>query len=160
MAGLDRTSDLAAESERMAAICARIPENQKFMINPARSVLAVGAAELRAKAARAKGDSAGEIAALREAVTAQDKLSYMEPPEWHFPVREALGDALLRHGKATEAEAVFRRDLEMNPRNGRSLYGLLQSLKAQGNSVGAESVRREYEEAWKEGAAKLEVDML
>jgi hypothetical protein len=48
----------------------------------------------------------------------------------------------------------------MNPRNGRSLYGLLQCLKAQGNSVGAESVRREYEEAWKEGAAKLEVDTL
>jgi Tfp pilus assembly protein PilF len=61
---------------------------------------------------------------------------------------------------ASEAEAVFRRDLEMNPRNGRSLYGLLQCLKSQGNSVGAESVRREYEEAWKEGAAKLKVDML
>jgi tetratricopeptide (TPR) repeat protein len=160
MAGLGRTSDLAAESERMAAICARIPEDQKFMINPARSVLAVGAAELRAKTARDKGDAAGEIAALREAVTAQDKLSYMEPPEWHYPIREALGGALLRHGKASEAEAVFRRDLEMNPRNGRSLYGLLQSLKAQGNSVSAESVRREYEEAWNEGAAKLQVDIL
>jgi hypothetical protein len=44
MAGLGRTADLAAESERMAAICARIPEDQKFMINPARNVLAVGAA--------------------------------------------------------------------------------------------------------------------
>jgi Tfp pilus assembly protein PilF len=130
------------------------------MINPVRSVFAVGAAELRAKIARGKGDAAGEIAALREAVAAQDELSYMEPPEWHYPVREALGAAMLRHGKASEAEAVFRRDLEMNPRNGRSLYGLLQSLKAQGNSIGAESVRREYEEAWKEGAAKLEVDML
>jgi tetratricopeptide (TPR) repeat protein len=133
---------------------------QKFMINPARNVLAVGAAELRAKIARGKGDAAGEIASLREAVAAQDKLSYMEPPEWHYPVREALGAALLRHGKASEAEAVFRRDLEMNPRNGRSLYGLLHCLKVQGNSVGAESVRREYEEAWREGAAKLDVDML
>jgi tetratricopeptide (TPR) repeat protein len=160
MAGLGRTADLAAESERMAAICARIPEDQKFMINPARNVLAVGAAELRAKIARGKGDAAGEIASLREAVAAQDKLSYMEPPEWHYPVREALGAALLRHGKASEAEAVFRRDLEMNPRNGRSLYGLLHCLKVQGNSVGAESVRREYEEAWREGAAKLDVDML
>jgi tetratricopeptide (TPR) repeat protein len=160
MAGLGRTSDLAAESERMDAICARIPEDQKFMINSVRSVLAVGAAELRAKIARGKGDAAGEIAALREAVATQDKLSYMEPPEWHYPVREALGAALLRHGKASEAEAVFRRDLEINPRNGRSLYGLLQCLKAQGNSVGAESVRREYDEAWKDGAAKLEVDML
>jgi len=55
---------------------------------------------------------------------------------------------------------VFRRDLEINPRNGRSLYGLLQSLKAQGNSVGAESVQREYEQAWNQGAVKLGIDML
>jgi tetratricopeptide (TPR) repeat protein len=160
MAGLGRAADLAAESERMAAICARIPEDQKFMINPVHSVLAVGQAELRAKIARRKGDAAGEIAALREAVAAEDKLSYMEPPEWHYPVREALGAALLRHGKASEAEAVFRRDLEINPRNGRSLYGLLQCLKAQGNSAGAESVQREYDAAWKEGAVELEVDTL
>jgi tetratricopeptide (TPR) repeat protein len=160
MAGLGRTSDLAAESERMAAICARIPEDQKFMVNPARSVLAVGAAELRAKIARGKGDAAGELAALREAVAAQDKLSYMEPPEWHYPVREALGAALLRHCKASEAEVVFRRDLEINPRNGRSLYGLLQCLKAQGNSVGAEFVQRVYDQAWKKDAAKLDVDVL
>src|SRR5690242_17329008 len=160
MAGLGRTSELAAESERMDAICARIPEDQKFMINPARSVFAVGQAELRAKIARGKGDAVGEIAALREAVAAQDKLSYMEPPEWHYPVREALGAALLRNGKASEAEAVFRRDLEINPRNGRSLYGLVQSLKAQGNSVGAESVQREFEQAWKEGAVKLRVETL
>jgi tetratricopeptide (TPR) repeat protein len=160
MAGLGRTSDLAAEKERMAAICARIPADEKFMINPARSVFAVGAAELQAKMARAKGDGGGEIAALREAVAAQDKLSYMEPPEWHYPIREALGGALLRNGKAGEAEAVFRRDLEINPRNGRSLYGLLQSLKEQGNLAGAESVQREYEEAWKQAAVKLEVDTL
>jgi tetratricopeptide (TPR) repeat protein len=160
MAGLGRNSELSAESERMAAICARIPEDQKLMINPVRSVLAVGTAELRAKIARTKGDADGEIAALREAVAAQDKLGYMEPPEWHYPVREALGAALLRNGKAGEAEAVFRRDLEINPRNGRSLYGLVQSLKAQGNSVGAESVQREFEQAWKEGAVKLGVETL
>jgi Flp pilus assembly protein TadD len=84
----------------------------------------------------------------------------MEPPEWHYPVREALGAALLRNGKANEAEAVFRRDLEINPRNGRSLYGLLESLKAQGNSAGAEFVQREYEEAWRKGAVKLQIDTL
>ena len=160
MAGLGRTADLAAETERMAALCERIPEDQKFMINTARSVFAVGAAELRAKIARGKGDGVGEIVALYEAVAAQDKLGYMEPPEWHYPVREALGGALLRHGKASEAEAVFRRDLEINPRNGRSLYGLVESLKAQGNSDGAESVQREYKEVWDKGAAKLQIDTL
>ena len=32
----------------------------------------------------------------------------MEPAEWHYPVREALGGALLRQGMPCDAEAVFR----------------------------------------------------
>ena len=54
---------------------------------------------------------------------------YMEPPEWHFSLREALGGALLRRGEAAEAETVFRKDLEINPRSGRSLFGLLEALQ-------------------------------
>jgi tetratricopeptide (TPR) repeat protein len=156
-AGLGRASDAAAEAERMAAICGRIPEEQTLMINPVRNVLAVGQAELQARIARVKGDAAGEIAALRQAVEAEDKLGYMEPPEWHYPVREALGAALLRQGQASEAEAVFRRDLQINPRNGRSLFGLRESLKAEGNTVAAGFVDRELAEAWKNGSAKLEI---
>jgi tetratricopeptide (TPR) repeat protein len=160
MAGLGRTSEVSAEAERMAAICSRIPEDQTFMINPVRNVLAVGQAELQARLARVKGDAAGEIAALRQAVELEDKLGYMEPPEWHYPVREALGAALLRNGRAAEAEAVFRRDLEINPRNGRSLFGLFESLKAQGNTVGAGFVEQELQAAWNSGAVKLEVGAL
>ena len=55
----------------------------------------------------------------------------MEPPEWHYTIRTSLGAALLRDGKAAEAEGVFRKDLEMNPRNGRSLFGLLKALETQ-----------------------------
>lgn len=160
MAGLGRADEVAAEAERMAAACARIPEDQTFMINPSRSVLAVGQAELQARISRLKGDGAGEIAALGKAVEAEDNLVYMEPPEWHYPVREALGAALLRYGKPAEAEAVFRRDLEIHPRNGRSLFGLLESLKAQGKTVAAGFVERELKAAWKDGAAKLEIGAL
>jgi hypothetical protein len=49
-------------------------------------------------------------------------------------VRESLGAALLIAGDAVEAEKVFRKDLEDNPRNGRSLFGLAESLKAQGKA--------------------------
>lgn len=144
----------------MAAICERIPEDQTFMINPARSVLAIGQAELAARIARAKGDAAGEIAALRRAVEADEKLGYMEPPEWHYPIREALGAALLRSGKAAEAEAVFRRDLESHPRNGRSLFGLIEALKAQGNTEAARLVESEFAAAWGQGATRLEIGVL
>ncbi len=160
LAGLGRAADAEAESERLAALCARIPEDEKLMINNTRSVLAVGAAELDAKIARAKGNAEAEIAQLRKAVELQDKLGYMEPPEWHYPVREALGGALLRNGRAAEAEAVFRKDLEINPRNGRSLYGLLESLKAQGKPVSVEWVKKEFSEAWKQATTTLDVGML
>jgi tetratricopeptide (TPR) repeat protein len=159
-AGLGRVPDAQAESERLVAMCARIPEDESLMINKTRSVMAIGAAELKAKIARAKGDAEAEIAHLQEAVQLQDKLGYMEPPEWHYPVREALGGALLRQHRAAEAESVFRKDLEINPRNGRSLYGLLESLKAQSKSVGADWVRKEFEDSWKHASTALDVAKL
>jgi tetratricopeptide (TPR) repeat protein len=151
-----------AESERavMDEIACRIPEQESLMINKAHSVLAIGLADLDARIARAKGDPETEIVHWRRAVDLQDKLSYMEPPEWHYPIREALGGALLRQGKPSEAEAVFRKDLEINPRNGRSLFGLLEALKVQKKSVSTDWVRREFTEAWKYSSASLTIEDL
>jgi hypothetical protein len=73
---------------------------------------------------------------------------YMEPPEWHFSVREALGGALLLQGKAAEAESVFREDLRLHPRNPRSLFGLLEALKAQNKDASVDWVKKEYAEGW------------
>ena len=82
---------------------------------------------------------------------------YMEPPEWHFSLREALGGALLRRGEAAEAETVFRKDLEINPRSGRSLFGLLESLQAQQKTASIDWVKREFADAWKHSALSLKV---
>ena len=116
-------------------------------------------ADLDARIARAEND-AGGICSFAQSCRVEDKLGYMEPPEWHYPVREALGGALLRQGKAAEAEAVFRKDLEINPRNGRSLFGLLEALKAQKKSVSMDWVRREFTEAWKYSPASLRIEDL
>lgn len=159
-AGMNRTGDAKAERERMQAICGRIPETETLMINTARSVAEIGLAELDAKIARISKDSDAEIAHLRRAVELQDKLIYMEPPEWHYSLREALGGALLRQSKPTEAEAVFRKDLEINPRNGRSLFGLLQALEAQDKSESVEWVKREFADAWKHSAMTLRIEDL
>jgi tetratricopeptide (TPR) repeat protein len=159
-AGLGQVRDAEAENERLVALCSRIPEDQTLMINNTRTVMAVGVAELAAKIARARQDADTEIAQLRKAVELQDALGYMEPPEWHYPVREALGGALLRHGRAADAEAVFRKDLEMHPRNGRSIYGLVEALKAQGKTSGVEWVQREFREAWKYGGVSLDIAKL
>jgi tetratricopeptide (TPR) repeat protein len=156
-ASIGKISEAQAERERFEAIVARVPEADMLMINSARSVLAIGSADLDARIARAKNDFTAETAHWRRAVELQDKLGYMEPPEWHYPVREALGGALLRQGRAAEAEKVFRKDLELNPRNGRSLFGLLEALKAQNKSVNAEWVQKEFKEAWKHAPASLKI---
>jgi TolA-binding protein len=75
-------------------------------------------------------------------------------------VRESLGGALLRAGQAAEAEAVFRENLKRYPRHGRSLFGLMESLKAQKKTTDAELVRREFEEAWKQSHVRLRIEDL
>jgi len=159
-AGLGRTNKAKVERGEMEGVSGQISEKEMLMINSARSVLAIGLADLDARIARAEGDTGTEIVHWRRAVDLQDKLSYLEPPEWHYPVREALGGALLRQGKPSEAEAVFRKDLEINPRNGRALFGLLEALKVQKKSVSTDWVKREFTEAWKYSLASLRIEDL
>jgi hypothetical protein len=72
-------------------------------------------------------------------------------------VRETLGGVLLRAGNYAEAERVFRADLERNKRNGRSLFGLLETLKAQKKTEAVSAVQKEFEAAWKNADTKLTV---
>ena len=55
-------------------------------------------------------------------------------------MRQNLGAVLLEAGRADEAEAVFWEDLQKNPENGWSLFGLVQALKAQGKNDDAAPV--------------------
>jgi predicted Zn-dependent protease len=109
---------------------------------------------------------AGEIAARRKnwdkavlhfdrAVRYEEALVYQEPPDWHAPVRQNLGTALLDAGRADEAEAVFWEDLRKNPENGWSLLGLVQALKAQGKNEEAAAAEVRFRNAWKGDAPEL-----
>jgi tetratricopeptide (TPR) repeat protein len=125
--------------------------------NKAKDVLKIAENVLAAKIALAKKDSDGAIAHLQEAVAIQDTLKYNEPQDWFFPVRESLGAALLMKGDAPGAEKVFREDLDRNPRNPRSLYGLQQALKKQGRDYDAGFVEKQFNAAWKGGAGALKM---
>ena len=92
------------------------------------------------------GDTGREVELLREAVDIQLTLPYSEPPFWHFPVRQALGTALLRQGDAHAARAVFEADLAEFPENGWSLHGLRAALAESGRPTG--DVERRLEAAW------------
>ena len=78
----------------------------------------------------------------------QDGHWFTEPPAWYYPVRQSLGAALLAGGRPAEAEAVYRDDLKRNPDNGWSLFGLAQSLRAQGKTAEAAAAEARFQKAW------------
>jgi len=55
-------------------------------------------------------------------------------------------------------EQVFRDDLEKNPRNPRSLFGLHQSLKAQDRDYDAGFIEKQFQNSWKGGPTQLKVE--
>lgn len=124
--------------------------------NKTKDILRIANDVLTARIALARKDKQTAITSLRDAVTVQDSLNYGEPPDWYFPVRESLGGVLLMSGDAKGAEQVFREDLERNPRNPRSLFGLREALKAQDRTYDAGFVDKQFKEAWKGGAVKVE----
>ncbi len=79
---------------------------------------------VRARIARTQGDAEAELAALQQAVTHQDALPYTEPPLWHYPVRQTLGEAQMRMGDHAAARETFAEDLVHFPMNPWSLYGM------------------------------------
>jgi hypothetical protein len=122
-------------------------------------VLSLAATVLDARIAWAQSEYSKSIGLWEKAVAGADQLSYDEPPIWFYPMRESLGAALLLRDRASEAERVFRADLERHPRNPRSLFGLRESLVTQGRSADAAWVNRAFEEAWKDADPDVELTL-
>jgi tetratricopeptide (TPR) repeat protein len=113
-----------------------------------------------ARIASAKGNKDTGIKLLRDAVGNQDQLLYNEPADWYYPVRESLGGMLLQSGDAKAAEQVFRDDLERNPRNPRSLYGLAEALTRQNRAYEASWIKQQFDTAWQGADVILKVEDL
>ena len=160
LAGTGKTSEAEAEYRIVAEAEKKTPPDVVFTMpinNKAKDIMKIAENVLGAKIAVAKKDHGSAIAMLKEAVAVQDKLNYGEPPDWFFPVRESLGAVMWMNGDASGAEQVFRADLDRNPRNPRSLYGLEQALKAQGRDYDAGFVEKEFNTAWKGGSNSLKM---
>jgi tetratricopeptide (TPR) repeat protein len=151
----ERTLVAEAEEKTSPDAIFQMPINNKT-----KDILKIAENVLGAKISQAKKENESAISQWREAVAVQDGLKYDEPQDWFYPVRESLGAALLMSGDQAGAEQVFRDDLERNPRNPRSLFGLEQALKAQGRTYDATFVRKQFDASWKGGAAGLKVEDL
>jgi tetratricopeptide (TPR) repeat protein len=125
-------------------------EGVKAMDNPyfpGTKILAVAEQILGGKIAGARGDKEKSVEHMRTAVEVEDQLPYMEPPYWYYSAKLSLGAALLKAGQAAEAEKVFREDLKDFPNCGWQLFGLQESLRAQGKDT--KEVSRQFRRAWR-----------
>jgi len=111
-------------------------------------LLRVAAKALAGEIAAERGEFDKAIALLHEGVLLEDALNYIEPPDWNYPVRQQLGAVLLEAGRPLQAEVVYWDDLRKNPENGWSLFGLAQSLRAQGKDEMAKPIEARFKKAW------------
>jgi hypothetical protein len=148
LAGTGKAAEAEAELAALKAAAAKIPKDGMVgASNTGGDVTAVAIADLTARIAEAKGDTAAAIKGYTAAVAAEDRLGYNEPPDWLIPERERLGALLLTAGRYAEAEKVFRADLEKNTGNPRSLYGVFRSLDAR-KSASAAAAKAAFDKAW------------
>jgi tetratricopeptide (TPR) repeat protein len=160
LAGTGKIADAEAEYKFVSEAEKATSEDVVFAMpvnNKAKDILKIAENVLGAKIAVAKKDNATAVTMFQQAIAVQDSLKYGEPPDWFFPVRESLGAVLLSSGNASEAEKVFREDLNRNPRNPRSLYGLREALKAQKRDYDAGFVQKQFDASWKGGANALKM---
>ncbi len=149
-----RAEDELAKLEAFAAN-PDMPEELFFLYNTPATVLTVGTAHLAGEIAMASGDLERAIAHFSRGVRLHGALAYNEPPDWAYPLRHALGAALLEAGRPAEAESVYWDDLADHPENGWALFGLTRSLEAQGRDEEAARAKARFEAAWDDADTKL-----
>jgi len=151
LANTGKTAEAEEEQKKFREAIAKIPPDKMYdSLNKVSAVFKIHENILSAAIARSRGDNNAAVESLKQAVAAQDALSYSEPPAWYPPVRSAaLGKLLLANNQAAEAEKVFREDLAKNPRDGRALGGLRDALKAQDRQYEADQIDRQFRAAWK-----------
>lgn len=158
-ASTGRPDRAARESEALKKVRGRTPTDDTLGSNSLDEMLEVVQLVAEARIARARGEHDAGIKLLREAVGKQDHLKYdIGYPIAPYSFRENLGAALMDAGRPEEAASIFREDLELNPGNGRSWFGLARSLEESGDRTGAREAREEFDSAWRLADTKLKIE--
>ena len=138
-----------------AGASARLPAGMTLGFAPPSSIMDIAVAMLDGEIAAKERRFDAAVAALRQAVTLADGLTYNEPADWYYPPRLSLGAVLLEAGRAAEAEAVYREDLRINRNSGWALTGLVRALEAQNKTNEAATARTQLERAWSRADVRL-----
>jgi tetratricopeptide (TPR) repeat protein len=147
-----RTSKLSEAKSELAKLKVLVAD--PFMeytiggFNSFKNVLGIGQNILEGEIEAKQKNYDKAIQLVTSAVEIEDNLLYQEPPDWYHPSRQILGGILLDARKPALAEQRFREDLNQYRKNGWSLFGLYQSLQAQGKKNEATEVKKEFDKAF------------
>jgi len=134
--------------DSLRAIAAATPPEAMVSYNSVAALLRLAAHTLDGEIAASRGRVEEAIYQFRDAIAEESVLHYDEPPAWFLPVRQQLGAVLLAAGRVSAAETVYRDDLERNPENGWSLYGLAKCLRGRKADTEAAAVEERFRKAW------------
>ncbi|MDB5729682.1 MAG: hypothetical protein JWQ00_2887, partial [Noviherbaspirillum sp.] len=140
-------------ARREAEAIARLRQSGDFTgvndaLVPAQDALQIAGHVIEGRIAQAGGDYAVAAGQFEQAAALEEKLAYMEPPYWYYPVRQSLGAALLQKGDLDGAEQAFRSSLVRAPNNGWALYGLSEVYKKRGDMARATATEELLNKAW------------
>ncbi|MDX2046884.1 MAG: hypothetical protein SFU87_08860 [Chitinophagaceae bacterium] len=159
MAFAARGKTTEAESELDAINEIAKNESLKAMLiwenNSAAQLVNIALTILSAQIEAAKKNYGTAVGLLQKAVEMEDALTYQEPPDWFFSVRQTLGHWLVQAGQYEEAEKIYRQDLTIYKENGWSLMGLYNSLKGQNKNAEVAEVKKRFEKAWQWADVKI-----
>jgi tetratricopeptide (TPR) repeat protein len=155
LAANGRVDEAKTKVAELGKLATATPPDADAGLNTLADVLAVAVLSANARIASAEHRDEDAISNLSEAVAKEDRLAYDEPADWFVPTGQLLGAALIKLGKATDAETVYREDLNRHPNNGWSLDGLAQSLRMQGRDGEAQATQRQFDAAWKNADVTL-----
>lgn len=124
-------------------------------INTTSDLAQIASKVLAAGIATQQNDLSKAISLFKEAVAIEDSLNYNEPPDWFFSVRHYLGAVLIKAGKYSDAEKIYREDLKVWPKNGYALIGLYNSLLKQKKETEALKTKTAFDKAWQYADFKI-----
>jgi len=137
-----------ANPKAAAAQPAKTPLNPDALADPLMSSLSVASQELRAGVLLLQGKSDAAKKLYAQAVLAEKKLGYHEPPWYIRPVAETQAEALLRAKDYAGAKAAFQEALLDRPQSGFELYGIARADELAGNTAVAKTEYQAFLKAW------------
>ena len=128
------------------------PAKEMLESLPERAVIARG--EAAGLLAKARGDTTNWIASLESAAKVDAGVAHLGPPG-SYPASELLGDALLAVGRAKDAVAAYRQQLELMPNRSRTLLLLARAQRKAGDAAGASKTEAQLRRNWRAADADV-----